>query len=305
MRIRNILGAMAILVSGVFVGTAAQQLVSAETSFGDRPVLIPITPCRLADTRPAPLNVGPRATKLGNQDTATFNTQQAGTACTGIIPTDAVALSMNVTATDAAGAESFLTIWPGGARPDAASLNPVPGQPPTPNAVTTKLSATQEFSVYNNLGFVNVIIDINGYYVDHNHDDRYQRGISTDRQQSAASVPVPSTVNSTTHTFPLRIREVGVVVMTIDYTVRPSGTGGECAVFRDGNVLSGTIASFINPPGDTSELPVSRTTTFDAVTTGTTTLTLVCHRNGGASLLSVSDVSLTTIFIPPAAEIFG
>ena len=67
----------------------------------------------------------------------------------------------------------FLTIWPGGERPDHSSLNPAPGQPPTPNAVTTKLSIDQEFEIYNNRGSVHLVIDVNGYYANHNHDDRY------------------------------------------------------------------------------------------------------------------------------------
>ncbi|MBI5088415.1 MAG: hypothetical protein HZB15_06010, partial [Actinobacteria bacterium] len=38
---------------------------------------------------------------------------------------------------------------------------------------TTRLSAGGQFSVFNLAGTVDVIIDVNGYYVDHDHDDRY------------------------------------------------------------------------------------------------------------------------------------
>ena len=48
-----------------------------------------------------------------------------------------------------------------------------PGQPPAPNAVTTGLDPAGMFTMYNAFGTVDVIVDVNGYYEDHNHDDRY------------------------------------------------------------------------------------------------------------------------------------
>lgn len=47
--------------------------------------------------------------------------------------------------------------------PNSSSLNPVPGQPPTPNAVTTELAPNGRFEVHNLRGHVHVIIDVNGY----------------------------------------------------------------------------------------------------------------------------------------------
>ena len=159
------------LTAGTVVGVAVQQSVSADVSSGDRPVLIQITPCRLADTRPAPNNVGPRVGKLGPGETETFDVHEATTKCVSKIPTDAVGLSLNVTALNAT-SKSFFTIWPSGALPLASSLNPAPGEPPTPNAVATPVDAGK-FNVYNNKGNSDIVIDINGYYVNHNHDDLY------------------------------------------------------------------------------------------------------------------------------------
>ncbi|MEP4648844.1 MAG: hypothetical protein ABJ314_01560, partial [Ilumatobacter sp.] len=102
---------------------------------------------------------------------------EATTDCAGLIPSDAVGLSTNVTALGATEL-SFLTFWPSGARPDSSSLNPAPGEPPTPNGVATGVDGG-EFNVYNNLGETHVVIDINGYYVNHDHDDRYASGPST------------------------------------------------------------------------------------------------------------------------------
>jgi hypothetical protein len=81
---------------------------------------------------------------------------------------------MNVTITDNTD-NTFVTIFPTGETPtEASNLNALVGkQEPTPNLVTTELSADGKFSVYNLNGTVNVIADVAGYYEDHNHDDRY------------------------------------------------------------------------------------------------------------------------------------
>lgn len=163
----------------VGVAAAAALVLGATTSSnaavtsGVRNVYVPISPCRLADTRPAPDTVGAKNTPLGAAATMTLNGRGASGQCT--LPTDGTALVLNVTTLNAT-ASSFLTIWPTGlTRPLASSLNPSPGAPPTPNAVTTPLSASGQFNIYNNSGSVNVIVDVVGYYSDHNFDDRYVR----------------------------------------------------------------------------------------------------------------------------------
>jgi hypothetical protein len=90
-----------------------------------------------------------------------------------VIPPDAIGLSLNVTVDNPTSA-SYLTIFPSDvARPLASNLNWTAGQAPVANAVTTNISADGKVSFFNNAGTVNVIADIVGYYVDHNHDDRY------------------------------------------------------------------------------------------------------------------------------------
>lgn len=145
-------------------------LVNATVNSGERTVLVPITACRIADTRPAS-QVGPKASPVGPNETHTVSAHGTNGDC--ILPTDAVALSLNVTALNAT-SRSFVTIWANGTtRPLASSLNPAPGQPPTPNAVVTELSADGNFDVFNEAGSIDVIIDVNGYYADHGHDDLY------------------------------------------------------------------------------------------------------------------------------------
>src|SRR5690606_17292265 len=45
-----------------------------------------------------------------------------------------------------------------------------PGQPPTPNAVTVSLDDAGRFDVFNRFGQVNLVIDVVGYFGEHQHD---------------------------------------------------------------------------------------------------------------------------------------
>jgi len=156
----------------VTLGAGGLGIANAALGSGERAVFVPITPCRVLDTR-AGSAVATRQTPLGAGETYTQNAHGNNGLCSGI-PTDATALSLNVTAINATVAGTYLTFWPTGAPlPDASSLNPVPGQPPTPNAVVTDVSTGGQFNIFNFSGTVNLLVDINGYYVDHNHDDRY------------------------------------------------------------------------------------------------------------------------------------
>ncbi len=155
----------------VTLGGGGILTTSASISSGERGVFVPITPCRLLDTRAGSDNVGPRSTALGEGETYAAAVHGTNGNCT--IPSDAIGISMNVAIIQPSAA-SFLTVFPADAtRPLAANLNWVAGQAPTPNAVTADLSADGRIAFYNLSGTVHLAADINGYYVDHNHDDRY------------------------------------------------------------------------------------------------------------------------------------
>jgi hypothetical protein len=158
-------------VLAITLGAGGIGITHATTSSGEKPVFKPIEPCRLADLRPAPFQVGPRPAPLAPNETYTLSGWGAVGECT--LPTGTTGLALNVTAVGAT-QDTFLTFFPAAStRPNASNLNPSPGQPPTPNAVNIDLDAAGQFSVYNLDGNVNVIIDVVGVYDDHNHDDRY------------------------------------------------------------------------------------------------------------------------------------
>ena len=120
----------------VITGGASGIGIARATSPDGAAAFVPITPCRLFDTRPD-FQVGARSAPLGANDTHSIKGVGAVGECG--LPADAVGLVLNVTAVDATQL-TFLTFWPTGAeQPNASSLNPSPDAPPTPNAVSMVL----------------------------------------------------------------------------------------------------------------------------------------------------------------------
>jgi hypothetical protein len=204
----------------VTLGAGGIGLVSATNPAGAL-TFIPITPCRVIDTRPAPDNVGPKTSPLGPGETHTVTVHGTNGDCTGI-PTTAKAVSLNVTAVGAT-QPTFLTLWATGqSRPLASSLNPTPGQPPTPNAVTTDVDTNGRFNIYNLQGNVHVLADINGYYAGHNHDDRYYTEAEVD---AALAENGPLAYGMSRADGSLRVQSSNVV------EVLHPGVGMYCVVF--------------------------------------------------------------------------
>ena len=160
----------------VTVGAGSIGVVGATIDSGERPVLVQIEPCRLVDTRPA-APIGPRITPIGTGETYTVSATGLNGNCD--LPSEAIGLSLNVTAVQAT-EQTNVRIFPdANSVPLASNLNPSPSSPPVPNAVTTQLDGAGAFSIFNEFGSVGIIIDVNGYYEDHNHDDRYVQQTDT------------------------------------------------------------------------------------------------------------------------------
>ena len=133
------------------------------TSADEGTVFVPVTPCRLMDTR-AGGPIGPRSTPIGPEETYSPMVWGDNGQCSGI-PGTARAAEFNVTFVDPT-AESFATFFPADApRPNTSNLNWTPGQAPAPNAITVKLSADGRVSIYNFAGSVDLLVDLVGYYV--------------------------------------------------------------------------------------------------------------------------------------------
>ena len=182
----------------VTLGAGGVSLTQAAISTGEKPVYISLdAPCRVIDTR--------SGSPIGAGDANALTVQITGTngECkdTLAIPADAVGVATNVTAiapNGAASGRSYFTVYPADAtRPVTSNLNFVNGQPPVPNKVDVGLSADGKIKIYNNEGTAHAAVDIFGYYVDHNHDDRYYQ-----KSETYTKGEVDSAVASATGALP-------------------------------------------------------------------------------------------------------
>ncbi len=118
---------------------------------------LPVTPCRVADTRqPNGPFGGPH---LGGGTSRNFAVPQSN--CN--IPSTAIAYSLNVTVVPLQGALEYLTVWPTGLQqPLVSTLNSLDGRVKA-NAAIVPAGAGGAVSVYAT-DSTNVILDINGYF---------------------------------------------------------------------------------------------------------------------------------------------
>jgi hypothetical protein len=123
-----------------------------------------LNPSRLLDTRTGPVPAG-RALGVPVGPGGFVDLPVRGALLGGqlAVPTNASAVVVNVTVTEAT-APSFLTVYPSDvARPLASNLNMVAGQT-VANLVVVKVGATGEVRLANALGSTHVIADIVGYF---------------------------------------------------------------------------------------------------------------------------------------------
>lgn len=143
----------------VTLGASGVSLLHASAPSGGT-AFVPITPCRLVDTRPTS-PVGPRTNPLGPDEE--YDVAAVGAQGNCNLPV-AAGLSLNVTAVGASH-DTFLTFFPDGAtRPTASHLNPAADAKPAPNAVTVDLSDGGAFTAFNRFGTVHLVVDVVGYY---------------------------------------------------------------------------------------------------------------------------------------------
>ncbi len=310
----------------VSLGAGGIGITHATTSSGEKPVYLPIEPCRLADTR-VDFQVGPRSAPLGPDETYTLSGQDAVGNCN--LPAESTALSLNVTAINAT-APTFVSLFPAGAPlPVASHLNPLPGQGPVPNAVNVDLDAGGEFSIYNLQGNVDIFIDVVGIYDDHTHDDRYYTEAEVDAAVGAKAnsadvytktesdgrydngeaagandasdsvtgtdeIITSITIDTPTVGFITAFANTSIFGFAADAQVRCTITTGNTV---DDNVFLSDVLS-----DDWASLAGTRTLNVSLVpVSGETTVNLVCD-GSGPNLLG--DSNLSAIFTPDSDAAF-
>lgn len=126
---------------------------------------VPLAPARIADSRP-PSAYGSTidGQYLGRGPVLGGTSWTIDVAGRGGVPSNGVgAVVLNVTATDPT-VESHLRVYPSGSvRPNASNLNFVKGQT-VANLVVSGLGPDGSIVVYNQLGAVDVVVDVTGWY---------------------------------------------------------------------------------------------------------------------------------------------
>lgn len=197
-------------------------------------------PTRLLDTRVAP------ATKLGPGETVDIQVTGVGG-----VPDTATAAALNVTV-DQPTAVSYLTAFPTGEdRPLASNINFAPGQQ-LANTVIVQLGTDGMVSIYNNLGDVDVIVDLNGWF-DGSLPGGGMTGITPERVLDTRTGAVPIGPGETRNVNVLAaagVPDYGVTSVVLNVTATQPTATSFLTVFPAGTVRP--LASNLNfQAGDT------------------------------------------------------
>jgi Collagen triple helix repeat (20 copies) len=150
-RIRwSAVGATAALVLG---GSGMLQASAATSSNAGASMLVPVVPQRVFDTRGATGSVHP----LAAGETYTLS-------LASYLPAESTAISANITVTDGS-TTSFLTVFPTGKQlPKSSNIN-WKDNSAVANQMTVALGDGRSINLFNSVGRVDVIVDLQGYYI--------------------------------------------------------------------------------------------------------------------------------------------
>lgn len=209
---------------------------------------MPVTPCRVADTRnPAGPFGGPAIAGGSSRDFAV-----PASACG--VPVTAQAYSLNV-AVVPAGPLGYLTVWPGGqARPAVSTLNSVDGRTKSSGAIIPA-GSNGAISVFA-ANTTHVILDINGYFIpaaDPAALAFYPVAPCrvADTRKPAGPLGGPSLVAMQSRTFPILLASAchiaaGAVAYSLNLTAVANGPLGYLTAWSTG--APRPLASTLNAP---------------------------------------------------------
>jgi hypothetical protein len=167
----------------VTLGGGGVGLVGASVDSGDRAVTVTVSPQRIVDTRTGLGLSGVMVNAVPRDVQVTGTVEVASGGSKVVVPSDAVAVLVNVTVILPSSA-GFLSLRPAGAVgvPSTSTVNFQPGTV-EPNAATVDLAGgkVQVFvKTAASGGSAHVLVDVVGYTVGHTHDDRYYTESETD-----------------------------------------------------------------------------------------------------------------------------
>jgi hypothetical protein len=271
----------------------------AAVSYAQPLRFIPVTPCRVVDTRNPAGPFGGPAIAGGNSRDFVIPASACG------IPYTAQAYSLNVTVVPA-GSLSFLAIWPGGqSRPLVSLLNSLDGRLKS-NAAIVPAGADGAVSIFAT-DKTDTILDINGYFVpatDLTAQAFYPLTPCriADTRRATGPLGGPSLIGAGSRTFPVLLAvacgiPVGAQAYSLNFTLVPSGPVGFLSTWPTG--LPKPFVSTLNIPTGTvvaaaAIVPAGTLGSIDVFVTDTTDLALDINGyfapagEGGLSLYSVT-----------------
>jgi hypothetical protein len=222
-------------VSGGSDNTPGNNTANDVTAIKPALRFIPVTPCRVADTRLATGPLGGPALTGGIARTFPVPASSCG------IPSNAKAYSLNVTVVPQ-GFLDFLTLWPTGAtRPLISTLNAYDGQVTANGAIVPAGSgaAIDAFATHN----TDLILDINGYFVDTTSPDALvfypvTPCLVLDTRAATGPLGGPILSGNTSRTLPILSSNCGIPATARAYvlnaTVVPSASLGYLTLWPTG-----------------------------------------------------------------------
>ncbi len=290
--------------ASVLSGYPASVQMNANTTitanFSPALRFIPITPCRLVDTRVANGDFG--SPSLAAAAARSF-TIPSSTNCS--IPSTAAAYSLNVTAVPL-GKLSYLTVWPTGqAQPLASTLNSLDGRIKA-NAAIIPAGTAGAVSVYAT-NATNLVLDIDGYFVPSTDTSAlafYPLApcrLADTRSSSYGSMGSPSMTAGQQRTFAILSSTCSVPgtaqAYSLNFTAVPSGKLGYLTAFPTGQTMP--LASTLNAPTGTvtanaAIVPAGTSGSVDVYTTNATNLVIDINgyfappATGGLSLYNLT-----------------
>lgn len=144
----------------LFTSAPTQLVADLSGWFTGGTDFVPLSPARLLDSRPGLATIDGEASGAGTRAGGTVTEVQV--TGRGGVPTDATAVVLNVTVTDAGGA-GYLTVFPcGAAQPNASNLNFTAGGTRA-NAVVAKIGSGGRVCFVSNVD-TDLVVDVNGYH---------------------------------------------------------------------------------------------------------------------------------------------
>lgn len=238
---------------------------------------VPLTPCRVADTRNANGAFGGPAITGGTSRDFVIPNSACG------IPSTAAAYSLNV-AVVPRGSLGYLTVWPSGeSQPLVATLNSVDGRIKS-NAAIVPGGANGAISVFAT-NTTDVILDINGYFVPATEATALAFYPLTpcriaDTRNPAGPLGGAGLVAQSTRSFPISDSPCGLpanaAAYSLNFAAIPTGPLGYLTAWPTGepqpvvaslNDVTGTIAAnaVIVPAGTNGNVDVFATSSTDLV----------------------------------------